>query len=177
MVKDIEAYKEETYRLASQCNGRLDFQKKYSARWKIANTEGWLNEMFERKRILKWNKEKCREIAKFFKSVKDFRRHCSGHKVYINSEKYGWLEDFFPDDEETQKRICSRCVRELQYFQFSKDRKQKDGRASNCNDCKRIRKERFTKKEWKAITLSYSQLKKQRKMSVMNVESLSYTRV
>lgn len=91
---------ESCYKLASQCNTKMDLHDKYIGAYQIALKNGWLNDyvwlksgfdMLSDKRK-QWTYELCYIEASSFLSLKEFRD--KSHAAYSAAYKYGYLDDF-----------------------------------------------------------------------------------
>lgn len=89
------------FKLAKECISRSNFKNKYERAYRSSIRNGWINNYTWFKDPIKpaqhpagyWTKERCIEESKKYKTMKEFKNHCSSN-AYKASKKNNWLDDF-----------------------------------------------------------------------------------
>ena len=89
---------ETCYEEAKKYKGRCDFMKHAPRAYKVAKTEGWIEDytwfVIFSKPSGYWNFEKCKAEASKYETRMQFKKGMPG--AYNKSRQNGWLDEFFP---------------------------------------------------------------------------------
>ena len=92
-------FKENTYEESLLYKTVGDFQKGNSGAYKAAVRNGWIDEFYPDRKIIKkfieYNYEEAKKEASLYKNISSFEKN--SRSAYTSSKNNGWLEEFFPN--------------------------------------------------------------------------------
>lgn len=98
---------------AKECSDLNEFKEKYSAGYRMAYEQNWLDFLNLEKTVRKkgyWNYERCKEAARTCRSRNEFWKKSKGAATLSNNN--GWMVEFFG---EPAGNIMNRCVYEIHF--------------------------------------------------------------
>jgi hypothetical protein len=115
--KNLREIKEEYYNnkdncrnAALECKTRSEFKKKYIGFYRVANENGWIDEVCKHMDLVtkkvspyKWNYDKLKEVVVKYNNISKFERDFRGGYKFMM--KYGFREEFFPKNQRDLKSI------------------------------------------------------------------------